>query len=145
MKKKTKLLTHPLLPYYSRAGTVQRLLLGRATQMYSATVTSRERTLYVLGGFIKWLCVYQPSGLTEGGNDPILVAKIKSRPFMTVGGVKPNNHSRTLPQGLTTHATTESTPIQGEINILFILNKHVHARALVQCSSTVHPVTMPTN
>ena len=56
-EKKTRLLTRPLLPYYSKAGTVQGLLLGRRPRMYLATVTSRERTLYMLGGFIQALCV----------------------------------------------------------------------------------------
>ena len=55
-EKKTRLLTRPLLPYYSKAGTVQGLLLGRATQNVFGC-RDIQGTDLMLGGFIQALCV----------------------------------------------------------------------------------------
>ena len=68
LNEKQKPLTCPLLPYYSRAGTLQGLLLGRATQNVfgyrdiQGTDLIRVRRLHP--GFVCSI---------EGGNGPILV------------------------------------------------------------------------
>ena len=115
-EKKTRLLTRPLLPYYSKAGTVQGLLLGRATQNVfgyrdiQGTDLIRVRRLHP--GFVCSI---------EGGNGPILVHDCRGWESIP----PPNNHSRTIPQGSNHTRHLESTPKQSEINFVFILNKHV--------------------
>ena len=114
-EKKTRLLTRPLLPYYSKAGTVQGLLLGRATQNVfgyrdiQGTDLIRVRRLHP--GFVCSI---------EGGNGPILVHDCRGWESIP----PPNNHSRTIPQGSNHTRHLESTPKQSEINFVFILNKH---------------------
>ena len=89
-EKKTRLLTRPLLPYYSKAGTVQGLLLGRATQNVfgyrdiQGTDLIRVRRLHP--GFVCSI---------EGGNGPILVHDCRGWESIP----PPNNHSHTIPQG----------------------------------------------
>ena len=90
LNEKQKLLTRPLLPYYSRAGTVQGLLLGRVTQNVfgyrdiQGTDLIRVRRLHP--GFVCSI---------EGGNGPILVHDCRGWESIP----PPNNHSRTIPQG----------------------------------------------
>ena len=116
MKKKTRLLTRPLLPYYSKAGTLQGLLLGRATQNVfgyrdiQGTDLIRVRRLHP--GFVCSI---------EGGNGPILVHDCRGWESIP----PPNNHSRTIPQGSNHTRHLESMPKQSEINFVFILNKHL--------------------
>ena len=99
-EKKTRLLTRPLLPYYSKAGTVQGLLLGRATQNVfgyrdiQGTDLIRVRRLHP--GFVCSI---------EGGNGPILVHDCRGWESIP----PPNNHSRTIPQGSNHTRHLEST------------------------------------
>ena len=119
LNEKQKLLTRPLLPYYSRAGTLQGLLLGRATQNVfgyrdiQGTDLIRVRRLHP-----SFVCSI------EGGNGPILVHD--SRGWES--NPPPNNHSRTIPQGSNHTRHLESTPKQSEINFVFILNKHFNKK-----------------
>ena len=90
LNEKQKPLTRPLLPYYSRAGTLQGLLLGRATQNVfgyrdiQGTDLIRVRRLHPC-----FVCSI------EGGNGPILVHDCRGWESIP----PPNNHSRTIPQG----------------------------------------------
>ena len=101
LNEKQKLLTRPLLPYYSRAGTLQGLLLGRATQNVfgyrdiQGTDLIRVRRLHP--GFVCSI---------EGGNGTILVHDCRgweSIPHPTI--IAAPYH-----KGLTTHATWPPRP-----------------------------------
>ena len=101
LNEKQKPLTRPLLPYSSRAGTLQGLLLGRATQNVfgyrdiQGTDLIRVRRLHP--GFVCSI---------EGGNGPILVHDCRGWESIP----PPNNHSRTIPQGSNHTHHLESTP-----------------------------------
>ena len=115
LNEKQKPLTRPLLPYYSRAGTLQGLLLGRATQNVfgyrdiQGTDLIRVRRLHP--GFV---CTI------EGGNGPILVHDCRdgSRTH------HPTIIAAPYHRGSKHTCHLESTPTLSEINFVFILNKH---------------------
>ena len=116
LNEKQKPLTRPLLPYYSRAATVQGLLLGRATQNVfgyrdiQGTDLIRVRRLHP--GFVCSI---------EGGNGPILVHDCedgsRSHP--------PTIIAAPYHKGLTTHATWNPRPNKVKLTLyLYSINKH---------------------
>ena len=117
LNEKQKPLTRSLLPYYSRAGTLQGLLLGRATQnvfgYHDIQGTDLIRVRRLHPGFVCSI---------EGGNGPILVHDCGD------GRLGSRTHHPTIiaapyHKGLTTHATWNPRPYKVKLSLyLYSIN-----------------------